>query len=190
LDDFNEMIYSTINATASYDNSNNFSPIYSSSTGDGVVLCFTFPTDPFEFSLVLHSKLFRYNKIKSDKSFKIHIRTGISSGLTGLVKPFVMNSPSAPWGRNMVIAKRIMDLCGSDQILVDKSTVDQIGQFSRGYSFKGMGKYKVKHDDVVEVCAFTYQNKEISESMFGKKIRITIGSYNPINYDYGEKYSD
>ena len=66
LNDFNDMIYQTINATVFYDNSHIFFPDYYSSTGDGAVFCFTNPTDPFEFSVVLHSKLYRYNRIKSE----------------------------------------------------------------------------------------------------------------------------
>ena len=65
LNDFNDMIYQTINATVFYDSSHIFFPDYYSSTGDGAVFCFTNPTDPFEFSIVLHSKLYRYNRIKS-----------------------------------------------------------------------------------------------------------------------------
>jgi hypothetical protein len=90
----------------------------------------------------------------------------------------------------MVIAKRIMDICNPDQILVDKNTVDQIRQLSRDYLFKRMGKYKIKHGEEVEVYRFVYSNKEISKNMFGNKINITIGKYDPIACASGEKYSD
>lgn len=41
LNDFNDMIYQTINATVFYDSSHIFFPDYYSSTGDGAVFCFT-----------------------------------------------------------------------------------------------------------------------------------------------------
>ncbi|MGC2427748.1 MAG: adenylate/guanylate cyclase domain-containing protein [Nitrososphaeraceae archaeon] len=188
LNDFNDMIHQTINKTVLYENSYRFFPDYYSSTGDGAVFCFTNPSDPFEFSVVLHSKLYRYNKIKSVDS-KIHIRTGISSGLTSLVRHFDRNMPDAPWGRSMVIAKRIMDNCNIDQILVDNNTVDQVRQIAKGYLFTPMGKHKIKHGDEIEIYALIYENKEITESMFGNKVNITIGTSDPI-VNAGKNSSD
>jgi hypothetical protein len=65
LNDLNKMIHDTINPPTFFDSFDKFSPYYCSSTGDGAVFCFTNPTDLFEFSVVLHSRLFRYNRGKS-----------------------------------------------------------------------------------------------------------------------------
>ena len=49
LNDFNDMIHQTINATVLYENSYRFFPDYYSSTGDGAVFCFTNPSDHLNF---------------------------------------------------------------------------------------------------------------------------------------------
>lgn len=90
------------------------------------------------------------------------MRMGISSGETLLVKQFKMEDGSSPWGRDMVIAKRIMDIAAPDQILINKDTVNQIKQFvdsDWGYSFKDKGKRETKHGDTMEVSTFMFEDK-------------------------------
>lgn len=126
------------------------SPSYSSPTGDGAVLCFDDGLPILQFSIFLHEYLAHFNREQKEEFKKIHVRMGISSGETLLVIQFY-NAPSAPWGREMVIAKRTMDIASPDQILINKDTMNQIKQFidsGMGYSFKDMGKHETKHGDI------------------------------------------
>jgi class 3 adenylate cyclase len=107
---------------------------YHASTGDGAVICFKSVIDPLKLAINLHRGISGYNlsnKGLSD-SEKIQIRVGISDGETLSVRHFDKKSlHAAPWGRDMVIVKRIMDIGRPGHILVSQGTKEQIIQFKR-----------------------------------------------------------
>lgn len=131
---------------------------YSDSTGDGIVISFISPRDAFVFLCSLHRDILRYNRNLSNNSQPIHIRTGISSGNALSVTRF--NDTPAPWGRDMVIAKRIMDMANPDQILVNQGTAEQVRPFNRNYIFRLMGEHTVKHRESVTVYSFTFSDED------------------------------
>lgn len=131
---------------------------YSDSTGDGIVISFISPRDAFVFLCSLHGDILRYNRNLSNNSQPIHIRTGISSGNALSVTRF--NDTPAPWGRDMVIAKRIMDMANPDQILVNQGTAEQVAPFNRNYIFRPMGEHTVKHRESVTVYSFTFSDED------------------------------
>lgn len=143
--------------------------VYQASTGDGAVFCFKEPKDPFLLSIALHRRLICYNENMSEDLEKIQIRIGISSGETMLVTHFD-RSTNAPWGRDVLIAKRIMDVGKANQILVSKHVVDQVKQLDRTYKFVDMGRYTVKHGENVSIYSFLYQDEKNQ-----------IGNANPIS---------
>ena len=96
---------------------------YHASTGDGAVMCFKNVIDPFELAINLHRGISIYNMSNErlSDSEKIQIRIGISGGETLPVRHFDKRSlHAAPWGRDMVMAKRIMDICCPSHILVSE----------------------------------------------------------------------
>jgi class 3 adenylate cyclase len=133
-------------------------PEYSDSTGDGVVISFREPLDAFVFSSRLQADILRYNRRIPNNLQPLHVRTGISSGNALRVVRF--NDSVAPWGRDMVIAKRVMDMANPDQILVSQGTVEQVGPFNRNYVFRQMGEHIVKHGERVNVYSFTLNDEE------------------------------
>lgn len=91
----------------------------------------------------------------------IEIRIGISGGETLPVRHFdSRSSHAAPWGRDMVIAKRIVDMGRPGQILVSQGTKEQVMQFNKDFIFKDMGEHTVKHGDKVVVYSFLYKDGE------------------------------
>ena len=65
---------------------------------------------------------------------------------------------TAPWGRDMILAKRIMDKCGSNHILVSEQVVPQIRQLRKDYKFIDMKEHIVKHGEKVRVFSFLFQD--------------------------------
>jgi hypothetical protein len=166
---FNTILHEILHPSITYDSTKEWNPAYSSSTGDGAVFCFTDPTDPFLLSIKLHRRLRDHNVNLSNDLEKIQIRIGISGGETMTVTHF-NGKTTAPWGRDMILAKRIMDKGGSNHILVSEQVVQQIRQLRKDYKFIDMGEHIVKHGERVKVFSFLFQDDNIM-----------IGSTDPIN---------
>jgi hypothetical protein len=127
LNVFNTILHEILHPPITYFSTKEWKPAYSTSTGDGAVFCFTDPTDPFLLSIMLHRRLRDRNANICNDLEKIHIRIGISGGETMTVTHF-NGKTTAPWGRDMILAKRIMDKGGSKHILVSEQIVRQIRQ--------------------------------------------------------------
>ena len=138
LNVFNTILHEILHPSITYDSTEEWNIAYSSSTGDGTVLCFTDPTDPFLLSIMLHRQLRDRNVNISNDLEKIQIRIGISGGETMSVTHF-NGKTTAPWGKGMILAKRIMDKGGSNHILVSEQVVRQIRQLQKDYKFMDMG---------------------------------------------------
>ena len=89
------------------------------SIGDGALFCFRDPTDPFVLSIMLYTQLHGYNENMSNDLEKMQIRIGISGGETMTVTHYD-GKTKAPWGRDMILAKRIMDKGTANHILVSE----------------------------------------------------------------------
>ncbi|HEU4822836.1 MAG TPA: adenylate/guanylate cyclase domain-containing protein [Nitrososphaeraceae archaeon] len=163
LNALNEILGNVLFPNTTYSDTYKWSIKYHASTGDGAVICFQSVIDPFELAINLHRGILKYNTSKEGHfdSEKIEIRIGISGGETLPVCHFdKRSSHAAPWGRDMVMAKRIMDIGYPGHILVSEGTKDQVVQFNRDYKFKHMGEHIVKHGDKVVVYSFLYKDGE------------------------------
>jgi hypothetical protein len=132
----------------------------------GGILCFEHGPQILYFSIFLHKNLALFNREQKEDIKKIHVRIGVSSGETLLVNQFKREVESTPWGRDKVIAKRIMDIASPDQILINKYTVDQINQFvvsDKRYSFRDKGKHETKHGDVMDISTFIFEDKSTGD---------------------------
>ena len=175
LNALNEILGNVLFPNTIYSDTHQWSIKYHASTGDGAVICFKSVIDPFELAINLHRGISIYN-VSNDRlsdSEKIQIRIGISGGETLPVRHFdKRSSHAAPWGRDMVMAKRIMDIGCPGHILVSEGTKEQVMQFNRDYKFKHMGEHIVKHGDKVVIYSFLYQDG-----------RYRIGNEDPICCD-------
>ena len=99
---------------------------YFNSTGDGMFVVFNDQElfEPINLAINLHIILHKYNQDKS-KDNKIDIRIGISSGSHPTFFDLT-HDKIAPWGYNSIMARRIMDLCNPNQILLSKSVRDTL----------------------------------------------------------------
>jgi len=158
LNVFNTILHEILHPSITYDSTEEWNLAYSSSTGDGAVLCFTDPTDPFLLSIMIHRRLRDRNVNISNDLEKIQIRIGISGGETMTVTLF-NGKTTAPWGKDMILAKRIMDKGGSNHILVSEQVVQQIRQLRKDYKFMDMGEHIVKHGEKVRVFSFLFQDE-------------------------------
>lgn len=158
LNVFNTILHEILHPSITYDSTEEWNLAYSSSTGDGAVLCFTDPTDPFLLSIMLHRRLRDRNVNISNDLEKIQIRIGISAGETMTVTHF-NGKTTAPWGKDMILAKRIMDKGASNHILVSEQVVQQIRQLRKDYKFMDMGEHIVKHGEKVRVFSFLFQDE-------------------------------
>ena len=54
------------------------------------------------------------------------------------------------WGDGIVMARRVMDLCGQNQIFASSGIADNIRKLSHQYKsiMHPIGKYKIKHDEL------------------------------------------
>jgi class 3 adenylate cyclase len=164
LNVFNTILHEILHSSITYDSTKEWDLAYSSTTGDGAVLCFTDPTNPFLLSIILHRRLRDRNVNISNDLEKIQIRIGISGGETMTVTHF--NGKTAPWGKDMILAKRIMDKGGPNHILVSEQVVQQIRQLRKDYKFMDMGEHILKHGEKVRVFSFLFQdaNKKIGST--------------------------
>ncbi len=99
---------------------------YFNSTGDGMFVVFNDREifEPINLAIYLHKTIYKYNKDKSREN-NISLRIGISSGSHPTFFDMT-HGKIAPWGYNSILARRIMDLCNPDQILLSKSVRDTL----------------------------------------------------------------
>ena len=115
-------------------------------TGDGMAIGFPDnPEQPLKLAIELHKELSKYNKTKS-KQEKIFLRIGINAGPAYLIED--LEGKEAYWGDGIVKAKRVMDLCETNQIFASGSIADDIQQLSPQYKeiFHDIGEYTSKHN--------------------------------------------
>jgi hypothetical protein len=128
--------------------------IYKSFTGDGMLIVFLNYNSPLELSIFIHEKIKEYNNSASGNE-RIFVRIGIGYGSflsfrDGVHKEF------APWGHELVLARRIMDMARPNQILLTDFAYQKIkndylfGKNKYGSSLYDKGKIMLKHHNELE----------------------------------------
>jgi len=93
-------------------------------TGDGVALGFSeSPEQPLRLAIDLTKLLNKYNKIQREED-KVSIRIGIESGPVYFVKDLL--DKDTVWGPGIIMARRVMDLCGTNQIFISQKIGEDI----------------------------------------------------------------
>ncbi len=145
---------------------------YKSFTGDGMLLVFSNYDDARELAILIHKEKNEYNKsLRRGPSIntgdfyekELHVRIGIGAGNPQYFKDGV-HAELAPWGINLVITKRIMDLANEDQILVSDSAYQVIRELPSSVEIKDeikeMGDVFIKHQENGEKVFSLYRENE------------------------------
>ncbi|MDQ2684477.1 MAG: hypothetical protein M3Y25_01385 [Thermoproteota archaeon] len=138
--------------------------IYKSFTGDGMLIVFLKYNFPLELAIYIHKNIKKYNTSASQKE-KIFVRIGIGFGSflsfnDGVHKEF------APWGHELVLARRIMDMARPNQILLTDFAYQKIKNdylFDKnkyGLSLYDKGKIMLKHHNELESVYSFYKDNE------------------------------
>lgn len=116
-------------------------------TGDGLNLGFSdSPEKPLHLAIELHKLINRYNELKKGKD-KLSIRIGVDTGPVYLLKD--LNGIDTVWGPGIIMARRVMDLCGPMHIFASARIADDIRKLSPEYKFimHPIGDYAIKHGE-------------------------------------------
>ncbi len=120
-------------------------------TGDGMVIGFAdSPEKPLKLAIELHKIISRYNQGKASKD-KLKIRIGIDTGPVYFIKD--LTGKENFWGPGIIMARRVMDLARSMQILASSRIANDISKLSPDYksAMHYIGDYKIKHGDKLSI---------------------------------------
>ena len=144
-------------------------------TGDGMAIGFSdSPEKPLMLGIQLHKSLRKFNKTKKEKD-RINIRIGIETGPVYFMNG--LNNGQIFWGPGIINAKRIMDVCGPNNIFASERFAGDLKKLSEENkaTMRSIGQFKVKHGDEIEI--FNIFGKD-----FGNKIAPILGK-TAGNYD-------
>jgi len=120
-------------------------------TGDGLAVGFSnTPEKPLKLAKELHKALNSYNQGKPSR-FQIKIRIGIDTGPVYVIKD--LNGNDTVWGPGIIMARRVMDLCDSMNILASDRIAEDISNLSpenKSIMHK-IGNYTIKHGDKLTI---------------------------------------
>ena len=113
-------------------------------TGDGMAIGFTDSSEkPLRLAIELHKSLRMFNKNQKEKD-KINIRIGIDSGPVYFMKGI---KGEIFWGPGLIMAKRVMDNCGPNNIFASERIAKDLRSLSEENkaTMKPIGEYFIKH---------------------------------------------
>ena len=143
-------------------------------TGDGMAIGFSdSPEKPLMLGIQLHKSLRKFNETKKEKD-RINIRIGIETGPVYFMNG--LNNAQIFWGPGIINAKRIMDMCGPNNIFASERFAGDLKKLSEEnkVSMHSIGHFKIKHGEEIEI--FNIFGKD-----FGNKTVPTLGKTE--NYD-------
>jgi hypothetical protein len=132
-------------------------------TGDGMAIGFgDSPEKPLLLAIELHKNIQRYNSNKSDKQ-RLFIRIGLDSGPIYLIKD--LNRHENVWGPGIIMARRVMDLARSMNILASARIANDLRTLRPEYKniLHVAGDYLLKHgnkDLIYNVYGDGFGNKK------------------------------
>lgn len=158
--------------------------IYKSFTGDGMLIVFLDYSNALDLAIFVHKSIKEYNKRIKDKEF-ISVRIGIGFG-SFLSFNDGVNEEFAPWGHELILARRIMDIANPNQILITDYAFQKIKNdffFDKnqyGINMFDKGKIILKHHEELENVYSFYKENEYgnnSEIEINLEIKPLIMSY-------------
>jgi hypothetical protein len=150
-------------------------------TGDGMVVGFPdSPEKPLRLAIELHKSLRKFNKTQKEKD-RVIIRIGIDTGPVYFMKGI---RGEIFWGPGLIMAKRVMDLCGPNQIFASERIAKDLRSLSEENkaTMHPIGEYEIKHG---KLEIFNIFSKE-----FGNKTTPKKGKISKIKEDEFKKEPD
>ena len=114
-------------------------------TGDGMAIGFDdSPEKPLNLAIEIHRGLNRYNSERK-KEDKVELRIGLDSGPVYIIKD--LNGNENVWGPGIIMARRVMDLAESMNIVASASFANNVKMLRPEYRniLYPAGNYKIKH---------------------------------------------
>ena len=114
-------------------------------TGDGMAIGFNDSAEkPLLLSVELHKNLQRYNSNKREKE-RLYVRIGLDSGPIYLIKD--LNGKENVWGPGIIMARRVMDLARSMNIIASARIANDVRSLRPEYKsiLHAAGDYLLKH---------------------------------------------
>lgn len=141
-------------------------------TGDGMAIGFTDSTEkPLRLAIELHKALRKFND-NQNKRDRINIRIGINSGPVYFMKGI---KGEIFWGPGLIIAKRVMDLCGSNNIFASEGIAKDLRSLSEENkaTMRPIGQFEIKHGKlgVYNIFSKDFGNKKIPTDRKIRKIK-------------------
>ena len=139
-------------------------------TGDGMAIGFSdSPEKPLRLAIELHKAIAKYNKYSAKKN-KIYVRIGMNTGNIFFIED--IEERRAFWGDGIVMARRVMDLCGQNQIFASENIANGLRRLSHQNQsiIHPIGEYEIKHDE--EVSLYNIYGKGFGNKKIPKKGRV------------------
>ena len=114
-------------------------------TGDGMAIGFDdSPEKPLNLAIEVHRGLNRYNSERAKES-RVELRIGLDSGPVYIIKD--LNGHENVWGPGIIMARRVMDLAETMNILASASFSNNVKMLRPEYRniLFPAGNYKIKH---------------------------------------------
>jgi hypothetical protein len=104
------------------------------------------PEKPLNLAIEVHKGLQRYNNERT-KENRVELRIGLDSGPVYIIKD--LNGHENVWGPGIIMARRVMDLAESMNILASASFANNVKMLRPEYRniLFPAGNYKIKHHD-------------------------------------------
>ena len=138
-------------------------------TGDGMAVGFPdSPEKPLRLAIELHRALRKFNNTQKEKD-KIIIRIGIDTGPVYFMKGI---KGEIFWGPGLIMAKRVMDLCGPNQIFASERIAKDLRSLSEENkaTMHPIGEYEIKHG---KLAIYNIFSKEFGNKTIPKKGKIS-----------------
>jgi hypothetical protein len=119
-------------------------------TGDGMAIGFDdSPEKPLKLAIQLHKRIKQHNDQFRKESDKLLIRIGLDTGPVHIIRD--LNEHENVWGAGIIMARRVMDIAGSMNILVSANLANDIRNLRPEYRklLHPVGDYSIKHGEKV-----------------------------------------
>jgi hypothetical protein len=152
-------------------------------TGDGMAVGFSdSPEKPLRLAIELHKALRKFNSTQKEKD-KIIIRIGIDTGPVYFMKGI---KGEIFWGPGLIMAKRVMDLCGPNQIFASERIAKDLRSLSEENkaTMHPIGEYEIKHGklSIYNIFSREFGNKVIPKK--GKIVKSIEDNFKQPNFEF------